>query len=130
VTEGRNDGEFFPYPSTPVDNITFIFIKMPIWRHLSFQIDVYALENWLNLLEGYFFVHNFFDMENITFTLLKDLPHVKHWWETYMEKSSTENYRIYGAKPNWDFFVDVVKEQYYRVGDYDDQYMRWTKLQK
>jgi hypothetical protein len=47
------------------------------------QIDVDSLEKWLNLLEGYFFIHNFSDKENITFTLLKDLPHVKHWWETY-----------------------------------------------
>jgi hypothetical protein len=28
------------------------------------QIDVNALEKWLNLLKGYFFVHNFFDREN------------------------------------------------------------------
>jgi hypothetical protein len=42
------------------------------------QIDVNALEKWLNLLEGDFSVHNFSDRENITFTLLKALPHVKH----------------------------------------------------
>ena len=47
------------------------------------QIDVETLDKWLNLLEGYFFVHNFFDKENITLALLKALPHVKHWWETY-----------------------------------------------
>jgi hypothetical protein len=47
------------------------------------EIDADALQKWLNMLEGYFFVHNFYDRENITFTLLKDLPHVKHWWETY-----------------------------------------------
>jgi hypothetical protein len=47
------------------------------------QIDVDALEKWLNLLEGYFFVHNFFDREKITFALLKALPRVKHWWKTY-----------------------------------------------
>jgi hypothetical protein len=63
------------------------------------QIDAYALEKWLNLLEGYFYVHNFSDRENITFTLLKDLPHVKHWWETYWEQSSIEESRIYGADP-------------------------------
>jgi hypothetical protein len=45
------------------------------------QIDVDTLEKWLNLLEGYFFVHNLSDRENIIFALLKDLPHVKHWWE-------------------------------------------------
>jgi hypothetical protein len=44
------------------------------------HIDVDALDKWLNLLEGYFFVHNFFDREKITFALLKALPHVKHWW--------------------------------------------------
>jgi hypothetical protein len=54
------------------------------------QIDAEALEKWLTLLEGYFSVHNFFDKEKITFTLLKSLPHVKHWWENYWEKSSRE----------------------------------------
>jgi hypothetical protein len=53
------------------------------------QIDVDALEKRLNLLEGYFFVHIFFDKENITFALLKALPHVKNWWENYWEKNST-----------------------------------------
>jgi len=38
------------------------------------QIDANALDKWLNLLEGYFFVHNFSDKEKITFTLLKALP--------------------------------------------------------
>jgi hypothetical protein len=47
------------------------------------QIDADALEKWLNLLEGYFFVQIFSDKEKITFALLKALPHVKHWWETY-----------------------------------------------
>jgi hypothetical protein len=47
------------------------------------QIDAEALEKWLTLLEGYFFVHNFSDKEKITFALLKALLHVKHWWETY-----------------------------------------------
>jgi hypothetical protein len=43
------------------------------------QIDAYALEKWLNLLEGYYYVQNFSDSENITFTLLKSLPHVRAW---------------------------------------------------
>jgi hypothetical protein len=55
------------------------------------QIDAECpIDKWLNLLEGYFFVHNFSDRENITFTLLKSLPHVKNWWETYWDKISTE----------------------------------------
>jgi hypothetical protein len=63
------------------------------------QIDVDALEKWFNLLEGYFSVHNFFDRENITFALLKDVPHVKYWWETYWEQNSTKESRIFGAEP-------------------------------
>jgi hypothetical protein len=86
------------------------------------------LEKWLNLLEGYFSVHNLSDRENITFALLKALPHVKNWWETYWEKKSTEESRIFGVDPTWDSFMDVVKEQNYPVGNYDDQYMRWTTL--
>jgi hypothetical protein len=52
---------------------------------LIFEGHIYvdSLEKWLNLLEGYFYVHNFFDKEKITFALLKALLHVKHWWETY-----------------------------------------------
>ena len=65
-----------------------------------------ALEKWLNMLEGYFSIHNF--CENITFTLLKSLPHVKNWWENYWEKSFTEGYGIYGVDPTWDFFVAAV----------------------
>ena len=49
--------------------------------------------------EGYFFIHNFSDREKITFALLKALPHVKHWWENYWDKSSIEDSGIYGAKP-------------------------------
>ena len=94
------------------------------------QIDAKAIEKWLTLLEGYFLVHNFFDKEKITFALLKALPHVKSWWETYWEQSSKEKSRIYGADPTWDFFVDAVKEQYYPVGNYEDQYMRWTTLRQ
>jgi hypothetical protein len=46
------------------------------------QIDANALEKLLNLLEGYFFVHNFYDKENIIFVPLKVVPHVKKTWET------------------------------------------------
>jgi hypothetical protein len=94
------------------------------------QIHADALDKWLNLLEGYFSVHNFSDKEKITFALLKALPHVKHWWETYWEKISTKESGIYGAEPTWDFFVDAVKEQYYPIGNYEEQYMRWTTLQQ
>jgi hypothetical protein len=50
------------------------------------QIDENNLEKWLNILEGYFSIHNFSNRENITFALLKVVPHVKDWWETYYEE--------------------------------------------
>ena len=40
-------------------------------------IDVDVVDKWLNLLEGYFSVHNFSNREKITFALLKAVPHVK-----------------------------------------------------
>jgi hypothetical protein len=54
------------------------------------QIDADALEKWLNMLEGYFSVHIFFNKEMITFTVCKATPHAKHWWEIYWEKISIE----------------------------------------
>jgi hypothetical protein len=77
-----------------------------------------------------FLCTQFSNREKITFALLKALPHVKHWWETYWEKISTEEYGIYGAEPTWDFFVDAVKEQYYPIDNYEYQYMRWTTLRQ
>jgi hypothetical protein len=63
------------------------------------HIDVDALEIWLNLLEGYFYVHNFSDMEKITFTLLKALPHVKHWWKVTGSKDPQRNMEYMGSSP-------------------------------
>ena len=41
------------------------------------QIDVDVVDRWLNLFEGYFSVHDFFDREKIIFSLLKATPHLK-----------------------------------------------------
>ena len=84
----------------------------------------------VNFARRLFICSQFFDKEKITFALLKDLPHVKHWWETYSEKISIEESGIYGAEPTWYFFVDAVKVQYYPVGNYEEQYMRWTTLRQ
>ena len=53
---------------------------------LKGQIDADSLEKWVNLLEGYFLVYNFSDRENITFSLLKVVLHVKYWWELNVRK--------------------------------------------
>jgi hypothetical protein len=47
------------------------------------QIDADALENWLNMLEGYYSIKKISDSEKITFALLKSIPHVRSWWEGY-----------------------------------------------
>jgi hypothetical protein len=73
------------------------------------QIDAKSLEKWLTLLEGYFSVHNFSDKEKITFALLKSLPHVKHWWETYWEQSSTEEFWNIWGRPHLGFFYGCGK---------------------
>ena len=38
------------------------------------QINAYSIDNWLNVLEGYFYVHNFSNKEKITFALLRQSP--------------------------------------------------------
>jgi hypothetical protein len=53
------------------------------------HIDTNVVYKWLNLLEGYLFVHNFSNKEKITFALLKAVPHVKDWWETFCEQKET-----------------------------------------
>jgi hypothetical protein len=83
------------------------------------QINAYALDKWLNILKFYFSFHNFFDRENITFTHLKDAPHVKNWWGNYCEKRSIEDSEMFEVEPTWEYFMDVVIEQYYlEEGEY------------
>jgi hypothetical protein len=98
---------------------------MPLFED---QIDVDALEKWLNILEGYYFVQKNFGSENITFVLLKSLPHVRASWEGYWERYTVDESTLFGREPTWATFVDALKEEFYPIGNYDDQYMRWTTL--
>lgn len=41
------------------------------------QIVVDVVDKWMNMLESYFSVHSFSDRKDITFALLKVIPHVK-----------------------------------------------------
>jgi hypothetical protein len=57
----------------------------PFKVHINFDIPVFegqidedGLDKWLNILEGYFSVHNFSNREKITFVLLKVVLHVKY----------------------------------------------------
>ena len=59
-----------------------VSFEIPIFEG---QINVDAVDKWLNLLEGYFSVDEFLIWEMIVFALLKATPHIKDWWETYYE---------------------------------------------
>jgi hypothetical protein len=94
------------------------------------QIDADVEDKWLNLLEGYFSVHNSSNKEKITFALLKVVPHVKDWWETFCEQKETEGPSLFSVTATWESFRDDIKEQYYPVRSYDDLYTKWTTLRK
>jgi hypothetical protein len=94
------------------------------------QIDADVVYKWLNLLEGYLFVHNFSNIENITFALLKFVPHVKDWWKTFCEQKETEETSLFSVTTTWESLRDAIKEQYYLVGSYDDLYTKWTTLRQ
>jgi hypothetical protein len=76
------------------------------------HIDANAIEKWLNLLEGYFFVHNFSNREMITFALLKGAPHVKYWWENLCDKKETEKPSLFTIAFTWESFMDSITEHY------------------
>ena len=82
----------------------------------------------MNLLEGYFFVHNFSNREKITFALLKVVRHVKDWWEAFCEQKEIEEPSLFTIALTWESFRDAIKEQYYPVRSYDDLYTKWTTL--
>jgi hypothetical protein len=94
------------------------------------QINVDIVDIWLNLLEGYFSVHDFSDREKIIFSLLKAAPHVKDWWKTYCEKKDKEEPSLFLDVPTWNSFRYAIKEQYYLMGSYEDKYIQWTTLRQ
>jgi hypothetical protein len=61
---------------------------------------------------------------------VKNIPHVKDWWETLCEKKETEEPSLFTVTTTWESFRDAIKEQYYLVGSYDDLYTKWTTLWK
>ena len=112
-----------------MDNFSHILQQFPTWDassssghatpfkvQVNFDISLFEglidaddVDKWLNLLEVYFSVHNFFDREKITFALLRVTPHVKDWWDTYSEKRAIEEYTIFLIIPTWDSFNDAIK---------------------
>ena len=112
-------------PSTSIrfDGVTPFMVKISFDIYLfEGKIDAYDLEKWLSLSEDYIYVQKKFESEKITFTLLKSLPHVKYWWDGYYKRHAKDEYGILKEKPTLEYFVDVIKEEFYLVRNYDDQY--------
>jgi hypothetical protein len=80
------------------------------------------------MLEGYYSIQKKIDSGKITFALLKFLPHVRAWWEGYWERYTANEYTPFKREPTWETFVDFLKEEFYPIRNYDDQYMRWMTL--
>ena len=83
----------------------------PFKVHVNFDIPLFGglidedvVDKWLNLLEGYFLIHNFSNKEEINFVLLKVFPHVKDWWDTYSDQRDIEESAIFVVSPTWDSF--------------------------
>eukprot|EP00253_Pinus_taeda_P029926 PITA_29926 len=68
--------------------------------------------------------------EKIVFALLKAAPHVKDWWETYCKQKDENIDSLFSAASTWNSFRDAIKEQYYPVGSYEDEYIKWTTLRQ
>jgi hypothetical protein len=51
-------------------------------------------------------------------------------WDFFMDVVKEKYYPVgnYDTEPTWDFFMDAIKEKYYIVGNYDNHYMRWITL--
>ena len=62
-------------------------------------IDTDAIYKWLNLLEGYFFLHNCSNREKITFALLKAVPHVKDCGKLSVSKRKKRKPHYFQSQP-------------------------------
>jgi hypothetical protein len=94
------------------------------------QIDADVVDKWLNLLEGYFSIHKFSNRKNVTFALLKVVPHVKDRSKNFCDQKETEEPSLFIVVTTSECFRDVIKEQYYPIESYDDLYTKWTTLWK
>lgn len=89
------------------------------------KVDTNALDSpWLDHLEGYFYIHNFSIVRKITFALQKSYSCVKHWQDSHYVQNFKNISIACEIEPTWGDFVDA----YYPVGNYNNQYMRWTTL--
>ena len=57
------------------------------------------IDRWINILQVYFSIHNFFDRENITFVFHRVTLHFKDWLEKHCEKKATKESIIFVVIP-------------------------------
>jgi hypothetical protein len=63
------------------------------------HIDADVVDKWLNLLEGYFFFHNFSNRENITFDSSKSFPMSKIGGKHSVSKRKQRNPNYFQSRP-------------------------------
>jgi hypothetical protein len=90
-------------------------------------VDV--VDKWLNILEGYFSIHNF-SIEKILHLRSSRSPPCQNLVETFCEQKEIEGSKLFAVAPTWCSFRNIIREQYYHVGSYDDLYTRWTTLRQ
>ena len=60
----------------------------------------------------------------------KQPPTSRTGGKTYCEQKDESTGSLFSAAPTWDSFRNAIKEQYYPVGSYEDEYIKWTTLQQ
>jgi hypothetical protein len=92
-------------------------------------IDVDVVDKWLNLLEGYFLVHNFSIGKISLFHSSRSFPMLNTGGILTLSKGSWRNLQFLWW-PLHGIPSGAIKEQYYPVGSYEDQYTIWTTLRQ
>ena len=49
-------------------------------------------------------------------------------WDGYCNNHVGDEFVASSTKPTWATFVHALKEDFYPIENYDNQYMRWTSL--
>jgi hypothetical protein len=73
-----------------------INFDIPIFK---VHIDTYVVDKWFNLLERYFFVHNFSNREKITLRSSKSFPTSKIGGKLYVSKRKLRNPHYLQSRP-------------------------------
>ena len=83
------------------------------------KINADVVDDWLSKLEKYFCVNNLFDIEKITFSLLKVENHVKLAWEAHLTTKENQEARdeckffvMIDGKPTWEEFVEHINKEW------------------